>query len=107
MPIDNVRPERAGTAGEVKRSEAAEPAVRAPRPAPKAERTDRVEISQEGRELALRRLDDAAGSLSAERIEALRMRIAAGFYDSPDVIDRVARNILDSGELGRSSGGEG
>jgi hypothetical protein len=42
--------------------------------------------------------------ITPRRLAELRERIVSGFYDSPEVLDRVARRILDSGELGRDRG---
>lgn len=67
--------------------------------------SDRVEISEAGR-AAAEKLTKAgatdAEDLSAEQVEAIRARIDAGTYDSPEVQQEVARRILDSGELGSS-----
>jgi hypothetical protein len=45
--------------------------------------------------------------ITPRRLAELRERIVSGFYDSPEVLDRVARRIFDSGELGRGRGVEG
>lgn len=37
--------------------------------------------------------------ISRHRVEAIRARIRSGGYDTPQVIDAVARRLLDSGEL--------
>ncbi len=69
---------------------------------------DRVEISDAGRALAARLSGaDAADSerLTVERIEEIRARIEAGFYDSPDVIEVVARRLAESGDLTLPGGG--
>lgn len=108
MNIDNVRPERTGMAGEVKRGESAQPALRPVEALRRAERTDRVEISGTGREHALQQLAGGGrgAPLAPQRVAELRERISIGFYDAPEVLDRVARRIVDSGELARA-GGEG
>jgi hypothetical protein len=107
MNIEHARPERAGAAGEVKRGENAQPALRPVQAAKAVERTDRVEISEAGRDLALRMGRPGRGApLSPQRLAELRERVSNGYYDTPEVTDRVARRILESGELGRS-GGEG
>lgn len=59
---------------------------------PLSERSDTVQISSAGRELA-------AGALGAERIEELRDRIRSGVYDRPAVAEDVARRILASGDV--------
>jgi anti-sigma28 factor (negative regulator of flagellin synthesis) len=55
-------------------------------------RTDSVEISREGRELA-------ETGLTAERIEELRGKIADKTYDRTNVAEDVARRILASGDV--------
>ncbi len=64
-------------------------------------RADRIEISERARELARSRdAEEAAGEeLAPERAEVVRQRIRDGFYDSPDVMERVARALLESGDL--------
>jgi anti-sigma28 factor (negative regulator of flagellin synthesis) len=63
---------------------------------------DRVEISTEGRLLAAQ-LDaprPGAETMAPERIEAIRERIATGVYDTPEVIESVARKMIERGDLG-------
>ena len=47
----------------------------------------------------LREYDVSQAGLSAQRIQQIRQRIRSGFYDSEEVIDAVARRILDSAEF--------
>ena len=57
-------------------------------------RTDRVEISSEGRVLASLQID------SGRPTEAeIRNRISSGFYDQPEVAEEVARRIYEGGDL--------
>jgi Anti-sigma-28 factor, FlgM len=68
---------------------------------PTPTRSDSVQISDAGRALAegaaaARR---ATGSLSPERAADIRQRIRAGLYDSPQVAERVARRMLDRGDI--------
>lgn len=65
-------------------------------PNQRSERSDRVQISAEGRELAARILDGAA---SETRLEDIRARIERGYYDDPVVVEETARRILESGDL--------
>ncbi len=63
-------------------------------------RVDRVEISDAGRALAARQERPAGdGELTPERIDALRLRVRDGSYNSPAVADAVARRLLGQGEL--------
>jgi flagellar biosynthesis anti-sigma factor FlgM len=90
-PIDGtpIRPERtdAQTGQKGKRLPAAAQPARA----------DRVDISREGRDLAAK-LDNVPG-LSAERVAEIRQKIADGSYDSPEVLETVARRMIDSGDV--------
>jgi hypothetical protein len=106
MHIDDGRPGRTRTGGDETCSGATRPAVTAIQRAGSLESGDRVEAPGAGR---ARALSDLAGTrrgalLTPARVAELRERIANGFYDTPKVLDRVARRILDSGELGRDCG---
>ena len=61
--------------------------------APVAKRRDSVEISDAGRALA------GASPLSADRVAQVRQRILAGAYNSTEVVDTVARRILQRGDI--------
>ena len=52
-----------------------------------------VELAPEGRALG------CASALTADRVHQIRLRILAGAYDSMDVIDTVARQILQRGDV--------
>ncbi len=70
-----------------------------PAPAPAAiDRSDKVEISDAGRALAAREGDQASG-LDPARAARIRGRILSGAYDTLEVVDAVARRLLDSGDL--------
>lgn len=80
------------------RSERAGKADQENQPASGARRADRVEISEEARERALA----AAGereSLSPERLAQIRQRIADGTYNTPEVLDHVARAMIERGDV--------
>ena len=62
------------------------------RPTPSAPQ-DSVELSAEGRALGI------ASALSADRVHHIRQRILSGAYESLDVIDTVARQILQRGDV--------
>jgi anti-sigma28 factor (negative regulator of flagellin synthesis) len=62
-------------------------------------RTDRVRISEAGRALAAQEAAGAEGGLSAERVSELRQRVQDGTYNSPAVADRIARRLVESGDL--------
>jgi anti-sigma28 factor (negative regulator of flagellin synthesis) len=58
---------------------------------------DRVEISAEARQRAAE-LDTVTG-LSPERLALIRKNLADGTYSAPEVLDAVARRIIEQGEL--------
>lgn len=64
-------------------------------------RSDRVEISQEGRVLSANTQDglEEAEGLSQRVLEEIQKRIDDGTYDSPEVAEEVARQMLNSGDL--------
>ena len=66
-----------------------------------SERSDRVEISQEGRVLSSQASDQSEEgmALTQERLTEVRQRMDAGTYDAPEVAEEVARQILISGDL--------
>jgi hypothetical protein len=57
------------------------------------DRADRVEISDAGRALAAR------DGFDPVRAAQIRGRILSGAYDTLEVVDAVARRLLDSGDL--------
>jgi hypothetical protein len=61
-------------------------------------RADRVELSQEGLELAAR-LAEAAPGLGDTRRATIRERIDRGFYGEPFVAEAIASRILQAGDL--------
>lgn len=64
---------------------------------------DKVQISDAGRALAARETAslDATGraELSSERIGEIRQRILEGAYNSMEVVDEVARRMLERGDI--------
>ena len=79
------------------------PVAPAQQVAPVSRSADRVEISDAGRALAARETDslDAKGrtELSAERVSEIRQRILEGAYNSVQVVDEVARRMLERGDI--------
>ena len=67
-------------------------------PATAPARVDRVEISDAGRALAAQG-GEATGELGADRVAELRQRVLSGAYNSLDVVDQVARRLLDTGDV--------
>ena len=72
---------------------------------------DRVEISKAARALgsrAVSRADlDAVSDVRQARVEEVRQRVAAGFYDRPEVRRAIAEAVLDSGvvdDVGQEAG---
>ncbi len=66
-----------------------------------ASRADQVEISDAGRALSaqVEEKDGARASLSPERVAQIRQRIFEGAYNSVEVVDEVARRMLDRGDI--------
>lgn len=61
------------------------------------ERSDKVEISAEGRALAAAETEEVG--LLPQLVVRMRGRLASGFYDRPDVMAETARRMLESGDL--------
>jgi len=70
---------------------------------PAAPRSDSVKISDAGRALARQVegtfADAPGGELTADRIAEVRQRIRDGAYGSAEVIDEVARRMLERGDI--------
>ena len=69
-----------------------------------APRNDRVQISSAGRALASQAAVSAghaaeAEGLSPARVAEIRGRILEGAYNSVEVVDQVARRMLESGDI--------
>ena len=91
-----IRPETATQAGDVgERDTDSRPPAQ---PTAPIDRSDKVEISDAGRALAARDGDQATG-LDPARAARIRGRILSGAYDTLEVVDAVARRLLDSGDL--------
>lgn len=64
---------------------------------------DKVQISDAGRALAARETEalDAKGraELTPERVGEIRQRILEGAYNSMEVVDEVARRMLERGDI--------
>lgn len=67
-----------------------------PRPADQC--ADRADLPDDGPELAAEAAG-AADAMSAERVAELRQRIDDGAYNSLEVMDQVARRMLDRGDV--------
>ncbi|HAA75292.1 TPA: hypothetical protein DCE37_09250 [Candidatus Latescibacteria bacterium] len=95
MRIENAINELRGPDVSEKRNEE----VRKRRRAPKA--GDVVEISNQARSLNVSKIKvadvDAAPDVRQARIDAVRQRVAEGFYDRPEVREAIADAVLDSG----------
>ena len=65
-----------------------------------ATRADSVQISDAGRALASGQVDPTTRlELSAERIGEIRERILQGAYSSVEVVEEVARRMLERGDI--------
>jgi hypothetical protein len=64
------------------------------------DRSDKVEISDAGRALAARETDrTVSAGLDPVRASHIRHRVLSGAYNSLDVVDTVARRLMQSGDL--------
>lgn len=95
MRIENAINELRGADVPEKRSEE----VRKRRQAPKT--GDVVEISKQARTLGSSTITsadvDAVSDVRQARIDAVRQRVAEGFYDRPEVREAIADAVMDSG----------
>ena len=102
MTIHHILPSQI-RANELKRSNGAEPGKAREKDdsASSPVRSDRVEISQEGLVLSANAQDglEEADGLSRRVLEEIQKRVEDGTYDSPEVAEEVARQILNSGDL--------
>jgi negative regulator of flagellin synthesis FlgM len=68
----------------------------AAQPTSETERSDRVQISDAGKALAAKQ---ANSTLTPERIVEVRQKIDSGAYNTPEMAEEVAKQILKSGDL--------
>ena len=64
-----------------------------------SDRSDKVSISDAGRALAARDSGTDASTLDPSRVGRIRERVLSGAYDTLEVVDAVARRLLDSGDI--------
>ena len=100
MNVRDIRPDSGpGSAAPIQAVRGVEPRETSRNASNARERQDRVEISEEGRALAAQEEVRNDGSLDAERVLELRRWIQSGGFDDPKVVDKIARRLLDSGEV--------
>lgn len=70
-------------------------------PAVPARGSDKVQISDAGRALAAQETGTAEKkeALSPERVAEIRQRVLEGAYNSVEVVDQVARRMLERGDI--------
>lgn len=73
------------------------PAVSSEQAAPRRERNDQVQISDAGRTKAAQAT--STGGLDPQRASDIRRKVLEGAYNSVQVVDNVARKILDRGDV--------
>lgn len=102
MRIDN-RPADLHRTGSVKGVEGVKPETSSRQSITQAAatRNDQVQISDAGRTLAaqMESKDGVRGSLSTERVAEIRQRILEGAYNSVEVVEEVARRMLQRGDI--------
>lgn len=92
---ESLRPDRSATAPAGTPARPADGASPTEPGAPAVPRGDSVQFSAIGRQLSAAQV----AALSPERVQELRDKVMRGAYNSLEVVDQVARRILDSGEL--------
>ena len=90
---------RSDQARELQRSALNRQKQNATQPSSPVDRGDKVQISDAGRALAAQAASDAGGELTPERISEIRDRIMSGAYHSLEIVDQVARKMLESGDI--------
>ena len=92
-----LRPAVTTPAGGVQGTPADAPKTQPSTGAPSGARgSDSVQISDAGRALSG---SSSAGGLSADRVAELRKRVLEGAYNSTQVVDQVAKRILERGDV--------
>jgi hypothetical protein len=100
MNVRDIRPESGpGSAAPIQPVRGVDPRETPHGAADARDRKDRVEISEEGRALAAQEEVRTDGTLDAERVLELRRWVQAGGFDDPKVVDKIARRLLDLGEV--------
>lgn len=68
-------------------------------PVAPVERSDSVQLSENGKSMARKLEAEHRDSLDPERTAELRRKVLDGAYNTLDVVDQVARRILQRGDL--------
>lgn len=68
-------------------------------PVAPVDRSDSVQLSENGKSMARKLQAEHADSLDPERTAELRRKVLDGAYNTLDVVDQVARRILQRGDL--------
>ena len=95
--FDPIRPDRAQAPAPAPATDTS--TGQPPAPVSPVSRTDSVEISSSGRSLAGRIEAEQRDTLDPERLAELRRKVYEGAYNTLDVVDQVARRILQRGDL--------
>jgi hypothetical protein len=99
QPLSGARIDQAGSNQSARQSgqlRAGEPDAEAGRP------DDSVQLSAEARQASQAGSSTSTSGLTAERLQEVLKRLTSGYYDNPQVIDKVARKVAD--ELGGTPG---
>lgn len=68
-------------------------------PVAPVQRTDSVQLSESGKSMARQLAAESRDTLDPERTAELRRKVLEGAYNTLDVVDQVARRILQRGDL--------
>jgi len=93
-----IRPEIASQTQDVNQTDRSSSVKPTPVVQSSVDRSDKVQISDAGRALAARD-GEATSGLTPARAATIRGRVLSGAYDTLEVVDSVARRLLDSGDL--------
>lgn len=89
--------------GAVEGSTAGKQATQSQSSSVSSERNDRVQISEAGRALAAQASgapsEEVRAELSPERVAQIRQRVLEGAYNSVNVVEEVARRMLERGDI--------
>jgi hypothetical protein len=96
-----IRPEITSQPSDVSETGSVAPITSSPMGSDRADRSDKVEISDAGRALAARdgQETQASSGLDPARADRIRGRVLSGAYDTLEVVDTVARRLIGSGDF--------
>lgn len=95
QPLSGARVDQTGTNQSTRQSRAATNGAAHDPDGDGDAQSDRVQLSSEAREAGQALSTTSASGLSKDRLHEVLKRLTSGYYDNPQVIDRVARKVND------------